>query len=142
MLKVAPRLFDVCLSSKRRAMYYIGPDIHKKNTQACVKDEAGRVIVSERFPSSVMAMNAFLNGLGEADANVAMEATGFYEYIYEAIEARGLSVILAHPLKLRALTAGRAKNDRATRRCSPSFSGSMSFRQRTCRQRRSESFAS
>ena len=32
------------------------------------------------------------------------EATGFYEFIYEAIEARGLNVVLAHPLKLRALS--------------------------------------
>jgi transposase len=40
-----------------------------------------------------------------------MEATGFYPYIYETIEARGFQVTLAHPLKLKALTAGRAKID-------------------------------
>ena len=93
-------------------MYYIGLDIHKKNTQACVKDETGRVIVNERFLSRVEEINAFLDRLGEAEARVVMEATGFYEFIYEAIEARGLDVVLAHPLKLRALTAGRAKNDK------------------------------
>jgi transposase len=41
-----------------------------------------------------------------------MEATGFYQYIYETIEARGYDVVLAHPLKLQALTAGRAKTDK------------------------------
>jgi predicted NBD/HSP70 family sugar kinase len=45
-------------------MYYIGLDIHKRNTQACVKDENGKVIVSERFLSEVAAKNAFLDRLG------------------------------------------------------------------------------
>jgi len=92
-------------------MNYIGLDIHKKNTQACVKDENGKVLVNERFPSDVVSINAFLDRLGGAEAKVVMEATGFYQYIYETIEARGFEVILAHPLKLKALTAGRAKTD-------------------------------
>jgi hypothetical protein len=92
-------------------MNYIGLDIHKKNTQACVKDENGKVIVNERFPSDVVAIKAFLDRLGGAEAKIVMEATGFYQYIYETIEARGFQVMLAHPLKLKALTAGRAKTD-------------------------------
>lgn len=92
-------------------MNYIGLDIHKKNTQACMKDEKGNVIVNERFLSDVVAINAFLDRLGGAEAKIVMEATGFYQYIYETIEARGFDVTLAHPLKLKALTAGRAKTD-------------------------------
>ncbi len=91
---------------------YIGLDIHKKNTQACVKDENGKNIVNERFLCDVKAINAFLDRLGSAEARVVMAATGFYLYIYETIEARGFDVVLAHPLKLKAMTAGRAKNDR------------------------------
>jgi len=93
-------------------MYYIGLDIHKKNTQACVMNEKGKIIVNERFPSEIVAINAFLDRLGSVEAKVVMEATGFYQYIYEMIEARGYDVVLAHPLKLKALTAGRAKTDR------------------------------
>ena len=62
-----------------------GLDIHKKNTQACVKDENGKVIVNERFLSDVVAINAFLDRLHGAEAKVVMEATGFYQYIYETI---------------------------------------------------------
>jgi hypothetical protein len=46
-----------------------------------------------------------------AEAKAVMETTGFYQHIYEMIEARGYDVVLAHPLKLKALTAGRAKTD-------------------------------
>ena len=90
----------------RRAIYYIGLDIWKMNTQACVKDETGKVIVNERFLSEIKAIDGFLDRLGAVEAKVVMEATGFYEYINEAIESRGYTVVLAHPLKLRALTAG------------------------------------
>lgn len=93
-------------------MYYIGLDIHKKNTQACVMNEKGKIIVNERFLSEIVAINAFLDRLGFVEAKVVMEATGFYQYIYETIEARGYDVVLAHPLKLKALTTGRAKTDR------------------------------
>ena len=95
-----------------RTMYYVGLDIHKKNTQACVKNENGKVISSARFQSDVDHIGVFLDRLGTAKAKIAMEATGFYEFIYDAIEARGYEVVLAHPLKLKALTAGRAKTDR------------------------------
>jgi hypothetical protein len=61
-----------------------------------------------------MAINAFLDGLGEAESKVVMEVAGFYEFIYEAIEARCLNVVLTHPLKLKALRVGRTK---ATWRC-------------------------
>ena len=93
-------------------MYHIGLDIHKKHTQACVKDENGKILLSERFLSDVVAINAFLDRLGSAEARIVMEATGFYQFLYETIEARGFDVILAHPLKLKALTAGRAKTDK------------------------------
>lgn len=76
-----------------------------------MKDETGRVIVNERFLSRVEEIDSFFDRLGEAEAKVVIEAIGFYEYIYEAIESRSHNVVLAHPLKLRALTAGRTKND-------------------------------
>lgn len=67
-------------------MYYTGLDIHEKNTQACVKDEAGKIIVIEQFISEVVAIEKFLDRLGAVEAKVVMDATGFYEYIYDTIE--------------------------------------------------------
>jgi transposase len=39
--------------------------------------------------------------LGTVEVKVVMEATGFYQYIYETIESKGYDVSIAHPLKLR-----------------------------------------
>lgn len=45
----------VIISEARKPIYYIGPDVHKKNTQACVKDETGGIIVNENFLSNSTA---------------------------------------------------------------------------------------
>lgn len=94
-------------------MNYIGLDIHKKNTQACVKNENGKVLMNVRFPSDPKEINEFLDKIEPLGAaSIVVEATGFCMYIYDIIEARGLDVNVAHPLKVKALTAGRAKTDK------------------------------
>jgi transposase len=94
-------------------MNYIGLDIHKKNTQACVKNDEGKVLMNVRFPSNSKDINEFLDKIEPLGAaSIVMEATGFCMYIYDILEARGHDVKVAHPLKVKALTAGRAKTDR------------------------------
>jgi len=94
-------------------MNYIGLDIHKKNTQACVKNDEGKVLMNVRFPSDPKEINEFLDKIEPLGAaSIVMEATGFCMYIYDILEARGHDVKVAHPLKVKALTAGRAKTDK------------------------------
>ena len=93
-------------------MNYIGLDIHKENIQACVKNEKGEVLANVRFLSNPKEINEFLDGVEESGpASIVMEATGFCMYVYNIIAARGHDVKVAHPLKVKALTAGRAKTD-------------------------------
>jgi transposase len=82
-------------------MFYMGLGIHKKNTRACVMDGKGKVAVNERFSSELVSVGAFFDRLGTAEARVVMEATGFYQYIYETIESRGYDITLVHPLSSR-----------------------------------------
>jgi len=94
-------------------MNYIGLDIHKKSTQACVMNDKGKVLMNVRFLSDSKEINEFLDKIKPLGAaSVVMEATGFCMYIYDIIEARGHDVKVAHPLKVKALTAGRAKTDK------------------------------
>jgi len=95
-------------------MNYIGLDIHKKNTQACMKNEAGKVLLTGRFPSRSKDLNAFIVKVEEAGgpASFVIESTGFCIPIYDVIAGRGHQIKVAHPLKVKALTAGRAKTDK------------------------------
>ena len=91
-------------------MLYIGLDVHKEFCQACVIDERGRALSNERFPSTHESLDVFLAGI--KDAKFVLESTGIWEYIYEGIEDRGFEVVLAHPLKVRAIAEARVKTDK------------------------------
>jgi len=93
-------------------MYYIGLDIHKKNAQACVKDEKGNIVSNDRSLSDLSAINCFLDRLGEAEVKVVMEATGFYFWIYDAIVSRRHDAKVVHPVKVKPLMRARSKNDK------------------------------
>lgn len=61
-------------------MYYIGLDIHKKDTQACILDANGRLVCNERIRTDVADIGRFFERIETKDDDlaVAMEATGFY----------------------------------------------------------------
>jgi transposase len=45
------------------------------------------------------------------DATFVLESTGIWEFNCEGIEARGFPVMLAHPLKVRAIAEAKSKTD-------------------------------
>ena len=94
-------------------MRYIGLDIHKKHTQACVRNERGKILSNERFKTESGDIATFFVGQeAHGPLSVVMEATGFYFWIYDRIVARGHDVIVIHPAKVKPLMKAKAKNDR------------------------------
>lgn len=71
-------------------MKYIGLDIHKKDTQACVLDEKGKVILVKRVRTDVYDIGHLFGMIEAGDEKLAVviEATGFYFWIYDLIVAR------------------------------------------------------
>ena len=95
-------------------MKYIGLDIHKKDTQACVLDEKGKVIHVKRIRTDVSDIG-HLFGIIEAGNEklaVVMEATGFYFWIYDRIVARGHDVMVVHPTKAKEMMKSMSKTDK------------------------------
>jgi len=96
-------------------MKCIGLDIHKKHTQACVRDENGKTLGNERFRTDVADIGQFFKRM-TTDTNeklaVALEATGFYFWIYDCIAALGHDVLVVHPTKVKPLMRAKAKNDK------------------------------
>jgi len=94
-------------------MRYIGLDIHKKHTQACVRNEHGNILSSERFRTeSEDIAEFFAKQEVHGPLSVAMEATGFYFWIHDRIVARGHHVMVVHPARIKPLMKAKAKNDR------------------------------
>ena len=95
-------------------MKYIGLDIHKKDTQVCVLDEKGKVVLVKRVRTDVSDIGHLFENIEDENEKLAvvMEATGFYFWIYDLIVARGHDVKVVHPTKVKPLMKARSKTDK------------------------------
>ena len=91
-------------------MLYAGVDLHRRSLVVAIQDETGKEVAVRQFAcEEAQAIREFFSGLGEFRA--VIEASSSYRWLYELISPHGL-VVLAHPYRLRAIVAGRAKTDK------------------------------
>lgn len=86
-------------------------DIHKNFSLAVIKTEKGQVIKEEKIKTNKEEIRRFFQDIGEK-FEVAMEATGNYEFFYETIEDMASKVHLANPYKTRLIAEERVKTDK------------------------------
>ncbi len=91
-------------------MWHIGIDLHRRMlVMAAVKDD-GEVIDSRRIDCQDTA--EILQAVEQLKPfRAVIEATGTYRWLYDLLSPHG-SVLLAHPLRLRAMVQRRAKTDK------------------------------
>jgi len=90
---------------------YVGLDLHKKTVVWCAKDPRGRVLDA----GTVGATRGELTEWCAARRRPwigAMEATLFTGWIYDFLRPHARELKVAHPLMLRAIAAGKKKNDK------------------------------
>lgn len=75
-------------------MHTIGLDIHKRETQACVTDETGRVVAEKRFRTRSASFRQALREFGPA--TTIIESVGFHRPVAKWLAQQGHSVVLAH----------------------------------------------
>lgn len=90
---------------------YIGIDLHKAKSFVTRMDGRGRVKEQVELPHATGALKAYLEHL-PADSRIAVEATGNWMWLYELIEERHPRLVLAHPLKTKAIASARIKTDK------------------------------
>lgn len=88
-------------------MYYLGIDVHKRDSQVAVLDDDGEVVEEHRLE------NDQFTDLAEAyeGAKAALEASGNYYTIYDALDEY-LDVVVADPRQTKAIGTAEVKNDR------------------------------
>ncbi len=92
-------------------MLYIGLDVGKRFHYVVVMDQAGAIQMSQRLPNDADLMRRFFQGL-EGPCRVVMEATSNWMAVHDRVEPYVQEVILAHPLKVRAIASARIKTDK------------------------------
>jgi len=92
-------------------MWYVGLDIGLRWHYVVVMDAAGQIAQQQRLAHDPVVLQRFFETL-EGPARVVLEATGHWVAVYERIEPYVQEVVLAHPLKVRAIASARIKTDR------------------------------
>ncbi|MEM3078444.1 MAG: IS110 family transposase, partial [Nitrososphaerales archaeon] len=95
---------------------YIGIDISKARCRAAIMDKEGSIMEEFAFENSHEGIESFASKLSMND-RVAMESTGsVWESLYNKLDDRRISVILANPLKTKAIASARIKSDKVDAR--------------------------
>src|SRR5262245_48006452 len=93
-------------------MVYIGIDVHQRESQVCIVDEDGQVLLERRVRTRGERFAALLDGRDRA--RVVLEASTESEGVAQALEALGHEVIVADPnfAPMYATRSRRVKTDR------------------------------
>ena len=93
-------------------MNYVGIDIHKKYSVACVQDEKGHIIRRERIEGN--RVEGFQRCLNGERARAVIEASWNWTKIYDILEGlEGLEeVVPANPLRTRLIADAQIKTDK------------------------------
>jgi len=93
-------------------MLHIGVDMHKRFSVVAVLDEGGNVTREERLEHSARQRLAEFFQTYRGAAVATLEATRNWYWLYELIEAQGVVVKLAHPLRVRLIADAKIKTDK------------------------------
>jgi transposase len=93
-------------------MEYIRIDVHQRESQVCIVDGDGRVVLERRVHTRGERFAALLEGRGRA--RVVLEASTESEWLAQALEALGHEVTVADPnfAPMYATRSRRVKTDR------------------------------
>lgn len=91
-------------------MNYVGIDLHKRFLVACVVKENNKADKPLRIKcADFKRINSFFEK--QRPFKAVIEASSSYRWLYDQISPLG-EVVLAHPLRLRAIISARAKTDK------------------------------
>jgi transposase len=91
-------------------IHYIGLDVHKKTISYCIKTADGRIVREGKLQATRLALRSWAEGLREPWCG-AMEATLFSAWIYDTLKPYAEKLVMGHPARMKAITAGKKKSD-------------------------------
>jgi len=94
-------------------MHYVGLDVHKKTIS--LRQADGTIVQEGTIAGARQAFATLLERFPQPWA-AGLEATMFSVWIYDHIRAQGGSGNVAHSMMLKAIAAGKRKNDRVDAR--------------------------
>ncbi|MFN3313530.1 MAG: transposase, partial [Hyphomonas sp.] len=91
--------------------YHIGVDYHKSYSHLVVQDSAGKTLRSGRVKNDRKSLGGFLERYRE-NSHAVLEATRNWMVMYDWLDDICDDVVLAHPLKVKAIADAKIKTDK------------------------------
>lgn len=91
--------------------HYVGLDIHKKTISFCVGKSDGTILQEGTVAANCQALDERLPRIPQPWV-AGMEATMFTGWVYDHLLHYSAQVKVVHPAMLKAISAGKKKNDR------------------------------
>ncbi|WP_072642905.1 IS110 family transposase [Sinorhizobium americanum] len=91
--------------------YHIGVDYHKSNSHLVVQDSSGKTLRSGRVKNDRQSLGGFLEPYRE-NSHAVVEATRNWMVMYDWLDDICDDVVLAHPLKVKAIADAKIKTDK------------------------------
>lgn len=91
--------------------YHIGVDYHKSYSHIVVQDGGGRTLKSGRVRNNRHSISSFLERYND-NSHAVMEATRNWVVMYDWLDDICDDVVLAHPLKVKAIADAKIKTDK------------------------------
>ena len=93
-------------------MTFAGLDLHKKEVEAVVLGEDGRVLHRSRFPATRAALETFAKTHLSQDSTVAVEATTNTWPVAAILQPLVHKVVVGNPLRTKAIASAKIKTDK------------------------------
>jgi len=93
-------------------MRYIGLDVHKMNTTACIFSAGGKVIKSIDVPSDAEGLTAIREYMGNHEYCVMMESSTYAYPVYRFFDDAGIETHVVHSMSLKVITQSDKKTDK------------------------------
>lgn len=93
-------------------MRFAGLDVHKREVEACVLDERGKVLRRERFACTREQLERFAKRHLGPDCRVALEATTNTWGVVAVLKPHAAEVVVSNPMRTRAIAEAKIKTDK------------------------------
>lgn len=91
---------------------YIGVDYHKRYSQMVVQNQRGQILRNGRVMNAKCCVADFLRPFAEEKKLAVVEATRNWTVMYDWLEDLCDDVVLANPLKVKAIAEAKIKTDK------------------------------
>ena len=93
-------------------MFYVGLDIHQKFIYGTIIDEKTKIVNQGKFATTEKELFDFLGFLPNKQTKVVLESCGIWQDIYGILESKGYQVVLANPMKVKAIASAKINTDK------------------------------